>query len=243
MASELLKAALVREALKCPTDSAAKLTDSKISVMTGIHRKDVKRLKSNGGTPPLRRVPVTTQVVGAWLSDQGLRGQDGRPRPIARKKRGDTERDFEDLVTSVSKDVRPRVVLEELLERKVVGLTADDRVELFADRLLQNQDDATLASFLGMNIHDHLSAAVSNFLRDRAPLLERNVFHQGLSRAAVERLADLAEKLTMQALLQLNDEAHRLASDPVFRGNQRFNCGVYFYAEESTKKTTATSDE
>lgn len=238
MASELLKAALVREATRPQTERTDVLSDSRISVMTGVHRKDIKRLRSETtSVPPSRGIPVTTQVISAWLADPTLRGPDSRPLPLPRKKREKSEIDFDDLVGSISKDIRPRVVLDELLDRKVIQKSSDDMLELDPSCLLLGQDDVTLARFMGMNIHDHLSVAVSNYLREEPPKLERNFFYEGLSQDAVAKLAQSAERLAMQILLNLNEEARSLARDPRFHGDHRINFGVYLLTAESTQSS------
>ena len=230
MACELLKTALIKEAAREFEKNGTPTNDSRISIITGVHRKDIKRLKMEPEhQPPSKGIPVTTQVISAWLGNQELRDVNENLLPIPKKRTAGHSLNFEDLVMSISKDVRPRAVLDELIDRKVLRLREDDTLEIDVDHLLTNQDETTTAEFMGMNIHDHLSVAVDNYLRKSLPQLERNVFYQGLSDEAAEQLAQSAEKFAMQALLNFNEEAQKIISDKKNHGHFRVNFGTYFF--------------
>src|SRR5664279_2883557 len=68
---ELLKAAYVRIAAAEFGLRGEPPSDSRISVLSGIHRKDVRRLRSP--QPPAKRpspaLPFASEVVTRWISD------------------------------------------------------------------------------------------------------------------------------------------------------------------------------
>src|SRR5262249_10135934 len=80
---------------------------SRIAVMTGLHRKDVERLKAGIGT---RRAAgdIFTRVVGQWQTDPRFSSKRGSPRPL---KLEGKEGDFVTLVESVSRELNPYTIL------------------------------------------------------------------------------------------------------------------------------------
>jgi hypothetical protein len=237
--AELMKIALVRAAIDDLVAQSARPTDSRISIATGVHRKDIKRLK--GASEPLqtpKELSITSQVVAKWLGTNGLIDPKGNPVPIARKKQTDEQIDFEDLVRSISKDIRPRAVLDELLDRGVISVINDETLVLHPSRLTSNQDDDALSEYFGMNIHDHLAVTVNNLLDPEQPQLERCVHYQGLSKSAVEDLAKFAEAQVMAALIAFNMKCQETISDKNNHGSYRINFGAYVHHENQTQSET-----
>ena len=239
---ELMKAALVRSAIDDLAAQGDRPTDSRISIATGVHRKDIKRLKE---TPETLQTPkelsVTSQVVAKWLGTKGLIDYKGNPIPILRKKKTNEEIDFEDLVRSISKDIRPRAVLDELIDRGVISVVEDETLTLHPNRLASNQGDDALSAYLGMNIHDHLSVTVNNLLVPEHPQLERCVHYQGLSKSAAEDLAKFAETQAMAALIAFNIKCQETISDADNHGVYRINFGTYLYHEDQVHSKTEKS--
>ena len=229
-AAEMMKSAMVREASARLSDGGLRASDSRLSVATGIHRKDIKRLRDlpHEERAPLAG-PIPAQVIAKWLGDPRLQGQGRSPKRLAKKKTRPTELDFDDLVRSVSTDIRPRVVLDELLGRGIVTLAEDEQLQLNVDRINRQQDNESMAEYLGMNVHDHFSVAVDNLLDPQSAQLERCVHYRGLSSAAADKLSRLAEREAMKALLKLNAEAQKLIADERNHGPVRINFGTYFY--------------
>ena len=68
---ELLKAALVRVASEEFSLRGEPPTDSRISVLSGVHRKDVRRLREGAArtAPHPIALPFASEVVTRWVSD------------------------------------------------------------------------------------------------------------------------------------------------------------------------------
>lgn len=60
--------------------------------------------------------------------------------------------------------MRPKAVLDELMARGVITVNDDDFLLLHPEKLTLNQDAASIAKYLGMNVHDHFSVAVNNLI-------------------------------------------------------------------------------
>lgn len=233
-ASEMLKAAMVREALQRAQasddapggDSRGTPSDSRLSVATGIHRKEIRRLRDQEGSPAgTLEGSTASQVLAKWLAL-------GSPVPLLTRRDGQTQSpSFDDLVQSVSKDIRPRAVLDALLARQVVTEEEDGRLKVHADRLVLNQDLESMAAYLGMNLGDHFSVAVHNLLTEGVPQLDRCVHFHGVSERVVDTLHALAREQAMQALVAVNAAAQELIKEEKNRGDYRFNFGAYFRKE------------
>lgn len=210
-------------------------TDSRVSLLTGIHRKEVRRLRGSGA--PVSSVPVsvsrTSRIIARWLADPAFTGLDRIPLPLPRSAEGDAP-SFEALVMGVTRDLRPRAVLDEWLDRGLVVIDAQERIVLSEAAYVPRADgDAEAqAYYFGRNLHDHIAAATANVLADAPRFLERASHYDGLSAELAARLEARARELAMAALQQANREAHAACqTDP--GGEHRWNFGVYVYTEAS----------
>ncbi|MGB9093042.1 MAG: DUF6502 family protein, partial [Gallionella sp.] len=119
-------------------------TDSRISLLTGIHRREVNRLRSEAVAEidlP-QRASMSALLLTIWSGHPGYLDKQGMPIPLPRLASKGEGQSFEALVQSVSKDFRARVVLDEWLRQGIVTLDGDDRVHLSADAFVQPQDMA-----------------------------------------------------------------------------------------------------
>jgi len=122
-----LKSLLIEEARTELRRAKQDLTISKLSVMTGLQRRDVQRISS-----PLneseQHLDLLTRVIGAWGSSDKF-SRSSKPQALSFE---GAQSDFAELVRSVSLDLNPSTVLFEL-ER--LGLVEKKGSEL---RLLWN---------------------------------------------------------------------------------------------------------
>lgn len=190
-----------------------RLTDSRINLLTGIHRKDVRRLREQPDdlTPPKRpkAVSLGAEIVARWTDLREFQDEQGRPRALPRKAvAGETS--FDDLVSSVSQDIRPRSVLDEWRRLGVVELDDRDRVVLNRDAFIPSRSFEEKAHSLGHTLHDHIAAGAHNLAEGEPAMLERSVYYSGLTDASVVELLALAEEQGMQALHAVNRKAMEL---------------------------------
>lgn len=240
MAIELLKRVFVEVAERdFKLDNKAS-TDSRISLITGVHRKDVKRLRDlpdvEANLPP--KVSLSSQIVAAWLTDRRWLDANGQPQPLSRLGAGDGKASFDALVASVSQDIRPRSVLDEWLRLGVVIINAADEIVLVSNAFIPKDGLKEKLAYYGHNLGDHAAAAADNVLTQNSPWFERSVHHDGLSAEQVERLRGRASELGMQILTSLHtmaeaDHTHEADKATSHTGQtKRFTCGVYFYSTD-----------
>ena len=207
-------------------------SDSRVTLLTGIHRKDVRRLRSQAPAAA-EEIPASValgaQIVAAWTSR--FRDAKGRPRPLARLQSQGGAESFEALVASVSTDIRARAVLDAWVRLGVAVLDGDDRVVLRNAAFVPSRGFAEKAFYFGHNVGDHLAAAAHNVLDGQPPFLERSVHYDSLDAASVEKLAALAEDTGMKALRAVNREAMQAETrdKKTDAQKQRITFGVYFF--------------
>ena len=232
---ELLKGLFVEVAVRDFPVEGKEQTDSRISLLTGIHRKDVKRLRAL--PPDEERIPDTVslgmRLINAWQLPP-FADEDGTPKSLSRLARLGGDLSFETLVTSVSKDIRARSVLDEWTRLGIARVDNDDKVTLMTDAFVPHQGFEEKAFYFGHNLHDHTAAATSNLLGERRPFLERSVHYARLPASLVQSLAQDAEGSGMRLLKSLNRKAQApTAGAASGEPTQRFTFGIYFYAEDT----------
>ncbi len=230
---ELLKGIYVEVAEADFTVDGKSPSDSRIYILTGVHRKDIKRLRRGDEAGEAAQVATLGgAIVARWLALPEFLDANGEPRCLPRDadERGPG---FDDLVASVSKDVRPRAILDEWLRLGMVSRNAAGDICLDRKAFVPAKDFAEQAFFMSRNVHDHLATCVHNLLEEGEPMLERSVYYDQLTSHSVAHLRELARYEGMALLQKLNAEAlHRQQHDA---GNgdarQRMRFGVYWYEE------------
>ncbi|MCW7537744.1 DUF6502 family protein [Aquabacterium sp. A7-Y] len=216
--------------------SGRRATDSALSVLSGVHRKDVRAL-----TGDVRRelrpksVSLVSQVFTRWVTDPRYRNDDGSPRPLPRL---GEQGSFEALAREVSSDVHPRTLLDEFVRLHLVNINGDV-VELVAAAFVPSADYEELATLLAANTGDHLSAAVHNLTTNQPRFLEQSVFGAGLSAQSVRELGQVARDIWAQAFQRMASEYQpRSEADQEETDSHRMRFGVYYYSEPARNDST-----
>ena len=234
---ELLKKALVDEAQGVYGLADKGSSDTRIALLTGVHRKDVKRLReapeATGPGSPM--VSLAASVVARWISEPRFLNADQSTRALARTPgRGSAgEPDFTTLVAEVSRDVGARAVLDELERLGVVARQDDGYVSLKTTAFVPKEGLSESFHFLAANVSDHLSAAVHNLTPDRSTplMLDQSAFSQDLSPEQAEQLQQQARRLWASALQQFLQTATvaEQRSQGAEGAKHRVRFGVYFH--------------
>ena len=207
-------------------------SDSRIFVLTGVHRKDIKRIRQQAGKESQQvtsSASLSGEIVARWNSMPEYLDDKGKPGQLL-KIGNDNEAGFDQLVSSVSKDVRPRVILEEWLRLNMVRMK-DDYVVLNKSAFVTNKEFNEMAYYLGHHVHDHLASCVSNILAEDEPMLERSVYYASLTENSVNKLNTIASKKGDELLQHLNKQAIKLYDADKHKddANYRMRLGVYWY--------------
>lgn len=224
-----------------------KQTDSRINLLTGVHRKDVKRLRTeqeNQEESPAN-ISLGAQIIARWVGDKNLQNLDGSPMVLPLQDDNEfSMKSFEGLVSNIAKgDIRPRVVLDELMRLDMVELDPDHKVILKTKAYTPNQGQKEKLFFFGKNIQDHLCAGVHNLAGEQPPFFDRSVYYDELSEQSINELNTLTSELGMQALIKVNEKALELqtADKNSGKASYRMNFGIFNFNTEYLDK--AASDD
>ncbi len=238
--SDLLKSIYVEVATAEFQIQGKPQTDSRISLLSGVHRKDVKNLRPERAQeqtiPP--SISLSSKLLKLWTSDPKRLDETGKHRPLPRLTSEGGDASFEDLVTSVSKDIRSRVILDEWLRTGIASIDAEGRVCLNTEPLFKASDFDEKAYNVGQNLHDHLCAASHNLQGQLPPVLENSVRCKKLTPESIAELDALAKQLGMQVLDTVNKRAAELEARDAGKpdARQKMNFGLYFYSAELQAK-------
>ncbi len=232
--SHLLKSIYVEVATEEFRLQGKPQTDSRISLLSGVHRKDVKTLRPERmleqTLPPT--VSLSSKLVKLWTSDPQHLDDTGRHRPLPRLMSEGGGASFEGLVASVSKDIRSRVILDEWLRTGIAKIDAEGLVCLITEASAKESGFDEKAYHIGLNLHDHLCAAAHNLQGQQPPLPETSIQANKLTAESVAELEALSKRLGTQLLDTLRQRAAELEARDANQpdAQQRMNCGMYFYS-------------
>lgn len=214
-------------------------TDSALTLLCGVHRRDVRTLLRAPETSPAaeraEREPLSmaSEVATRWLADRNFRSR-GKPKRLGR---GSDAGSFDALVASVSSDIRPRAVLDELKRLGVAQEDDDGSVTLLAESFAPRQGFEEMSWLFADNLRDHVAAAAMN-LQGQSNFLEQSIFVDQLTKASTDQLQQAAVLAWKHAFQSVMTEAQTrfdadAAQAPVEARSQRARFGVYFFSENS----------
>ncbi len=210
-------------------------TDSGLSLLSGLHRKDVRALARPEAVLAPRMASLSTplslsgELVARWLSDPQALDADGAPRRLSRS-------EFDALAASVSQDIRPRALLDELQRLEVVSPDGEGGWSLNRQGFAPRAGLAEMTELMAANLGDHAAAAVAN-LQGEENFLEQALYVDRLRPASLPRLRHAAREAWARALREVLAEAQSRfdedqAVDLPTEVRQRARFGVYFYTTE-----------
>ena len=154
-----------------------RVTDSKISISTGLQRREVARLRTEDAAKQTTRQPLA-EIIALWWDDPAY---DPKGIPI----QGD-DASFSSLARSIRKDGHPRTFLGILIENGAVSKSAE-MVSLKTRNYQPIAGSEDQLAYLAENVGDHLNAAVSNVV-EAADNYDMGVHYGGLSENAIMQL-------------------------------------------------------
>ncbi len=218
---ELLKRHYI-DAAKAMTKG--KITDSRLSLLTGLQRRDIVRLRN---LTPKQQVPNhLARLVALWQNETAY-STNGLPKALPKNGAAPS---FEALARIVRRDVHPRTMLDMLLASGTIAINEDDQsVQLMKTSYQPLAGSEDQLAYLANNFGDHLSAATDNVLGLTPPHFERAVHYTGLTAAQIAELKADFDLGQMALLEQLSQKAAAMKKLPSLDATDRFRAGGYFY--------------
>ena len=231
----LLKRAYVQVAEEDFDLPNKKQTDSRISLLTGIHRGDVKRIRQASDEQPFEKemkASLGAQLMAVWLSNPHYSDEDGNPLTLFK-----TEQDgvpsFENLVLSVSKDKHPRSVLDDWLAQGIVSINDNGQIQLSEKGYVPEDDFEEKLFFAGKNISNHLAVVASNLEKKSPAMFDRAIYYNNLSDESIAQLERISKQKMMAVLIEMNQIASELQTqdEKQNKPSGQIHLGAYFYKE------------
>ncbi|MBI2059729.1 MAG: hypothetical protein HYT87_08160 [Nitrospirae bacterium] len=210
---------------------------SRISILTGLSRKQVSRLLAEPDpheSGAADRYNRAARVISGWVRDRRFSGNGGRPAALRLEGRGRT---FGALVRRYSGDVPSRAVLDELLRVGAVERVGRDAIRLKRPAYVPSTDEAGMLDILGTDVGDLISTIDHNVrTKGQAPFFQRKVSYDNLP---AEVIQDLRQRTASKAQSWLEQSDRWLAGkdrdlNPSVRGSGRMRAGIgiYYFEED-----------
>ncbi len=234
--SELAKQAYVDVAERQGGGGGRKVSTSRLSVVTGLTRKDVARMRAEdrqSGADAAARYHRAARVVTGWIREAPYVDDAGEPCMLPIEGPAPS---FHSLVKDFAGDVPPRAVLDELERAGTVERSADGPLRLLQRAYLPRQSEAEKLEVLGTDVGGLIDTIAHNL--DSEPheaRFQRKVYYDNMPEEALPELRELSAKHG-QALLETLDKwmaKHDRDATPTAAGTGRKCAGIgVFYFED-----------
>lgn len=235
--AELARKTYVDVATREFTLPGRKQSVSRVSILTGLSRKEVRRtslLADTTDAAAVERYHRAARVVTGWVRDRRFSNGSGRPAVLPLEGHGAT---FAELVKRFSGDVPPRAVLDELLRVGVAERVRPDRIRLLARAYVPLAGESEKLVILGTDVPD-LIATIDHNLRAKPgeAFFQRKVAYDNLPAEALPKLRAMG-RAKAQALLERLDRwvsRHDRDANPSVRGSGQYRAGIgiHYFEEE-----------
>lgn len=232
-ANEALKKALLKAAIDV---SETEINDSRASLMTGIHRKDVKRLRQlSSDETPRKNSNAAAMVISHWATNPDYQDKSGVPKDLPMK--GNTRvSGFDDVVRQTRVDMAAGTVLQLLLDQGAVEILDNKSLRLLTHVFLPTAGSKEQVAAYQATLLPHMQAATHNLMADtQTPRhFDRAVRYSHLSNASLEQLRQISSTSAQELLLKINKLAKQLQDQDVDHSqNGNFAFGAYILSQPS----------
>ena len=221
-----------------------KQTASRVSVMTGLTRKEVESLKKIA-TPDDGAISHeynrAVRVINGWMYDPRFLDKKGQPAllPI------EGENSFFALVKDYSGDATPGAVLDELVRTGAVEKRENGSgyVRLNNRAYIPNESEEEIIHILGTDVALLLQTIDHNLREGKTnPYYQRKVAYNNLPVEALERFRSLSAERAQALLEEMNHylSQHDRDTNPQSHGTGRKHAGIgiYYFEEDVNEENS-----
>lgn len=220
---------------------------SRVSIITGLTRKEVSRINEIHGIEEgdtIERYNRAARVISGWVRDRRFSDSSGSPADLPFEGEGAT---FSGLVKLFSGDVPTRAVLDELLRIGVVERIDDGRIRLLNHAYIPQTAEVDKLGILGTDVKDLISTIDHN-LRHEADhsLFQRKVSYDNLPEEVLSELRKMTTKRGQSLLEEMDRWLSQYDRDvnPSISGTGRKRAGIgIYYFEEDTQENTQEGEK
>jgi len=166
-------------------------TDSRVSLVTGIHRKEIARLRrlprAERNAAPLEDT-VVTRVIGRWMAGPPFADRQGRAKPVPYEVLRPRDPSFARLVREAGFDGPVRSVLDEMVRLGAVLWQPDGDVVLVREVHVPAGDLDSKLDLLGADPGELFRTIVHNIEQPDATWLQRKVVYDNIGSESLPAL-------------------------------------------------------
>ena len=218
-----------------------KQSTSRVSVITGLSRKEVKRVRElprPDDTASVERYNRAARVIAAWRRESNFQDAEGNAAPLLLEGTGAT---FSELVKRFSGDVPVRAILDELIRIGAVERLEDGRVSLIVRAYVPESSEADKLHILGTDVGYLISTIDHNLQADpMGPVFQRKVAYDNLPDEVLPEFRGLSAKRAQALLEKLDRWLAQRDRDvtPTVKGTgrNRAGLGIYYFEEPYTEE-------
>jgi hypothetical protein len=213
-----------------------KQSTSRVSVITGLSRKEVMRVRKlpkPDDSASTERYNRAARVIAAWRRDRNFLDAEGKPAPLPMAGPGVS---FSQLVKRFSGDVPVRATLDELIRVGAVEHLEDGSVSLLTRTYIPESSDADKLHILGTDAAQLISTIDHNLKSDPSgPFFQRKVAYDNLPDEILPLFRKHSAKRAQTFLESLDRwlAQHDRDVTPTVKGTGRNQAGIgIYYFEE-----------
>jgi Family of unknown function (DUF6502) len=236
--TDLAKRVYIDVALKEFGVPGRKPSTSRVSVLTGLTRKDVsllRKLPAPENSEALERYNRGARVISGWIRDREFWNKDGQPieLPIEGQKSS-----FNVLVRRYGGDVPTRAVLDELIRVGAVSRLTEGRVRLVAHAFIPYTNEVDKLRILGSDVRDLICTIDHNLHSNPSDsFLQRKVSYDNLPSEILPEIRGRAAQKGQSLLEELDRlmAGHDRDRNPSTggTGRKRATLGIFYFEEDA----------
>jgi len=219
-----------------------KLSDSRVAILTGLSRKEIKRLKELVDLDVLtyeKKHNRAARIVTAWSREKKYLTSAGKPRvlPVS----GESP-SLHELVTEFGGGVPTRAVIDELSRVGAIVQSRKSYWRLENSAYLPSDSDTTVMNVLGADVP--LLVKTINYNLEADPgekFFQRKVMYQEIPQAEARMFREYASNETFKLLKRLDRWLAEMVASLPNNGvsdEKRYKIGVsaFYFEDEQSKK-------
>ena len=213
-----------------------KQTVARIAVLTGLNRKEVKRLVEEPLIQPRyqTRHNRAKRVISGWMNDADFLDSKGSAKHLDIN---DKETGFFALVKRYSGDIPPRAILDELLRVGVVEKLKNGKLKLKKRGYVPQGSNEEMLKILAESGADLLESMDHNLSQPSEPSrLQLQVAYDNLPLESVEIFRSMSRDKALEFIQSLDQflstQDRDVNPDSKGQGRYRAGMGVYYFQQD-----------
>ena len=237
--SEIARRVFVEVAYDEFREPKKKQTVSRVSVLTGLTRKEVSRIRDtepDDDIEAIQRYNRAVRVIGGWINDPRYSDKDGVPKVLSIDS---SEPSFASLVKKYSGDIPTKAMLNVLLSAGTVKKDEAGKLSLSNQAYIPSNDPADKLNILGTDVSELITTIDYNITSPETDLrFQRKVSNPNVRPEAMDAFRKMSREKS-QSLLEEFDEW--LYANEVNQESNKdddggyVSVGIYYYSDTKDK--------